>query len=79
MLNQKFFILTILLLTLTSCGYTSGVIQNRDKEYLSAQSIPPLKMPPGLSSATIQSRYPVSERDYPESKQEVNLLPPDLN
>ena len=79
MLNQKLFILPILLLTLTSCGYTSGVIQNRDKEYLNAHSIPPLKIPPGLSSTTIQSHYPVSERNYPESKQQVDLTPPNLN
>lgn len=67
---------------LTSCSYIygdRGIIQNRDKEYLSARSIPPLSIPPGLSSSTIQAHYPVSDANYPQSTEVLNLTPPDLN
>lgn len=78
-MNKLFIIPCILLLTLTSCGYLGGSIQNRDKEYLNAKSVPPLRIPPGLSSSSIQSHYPVSERNYPESMMKVDLTPPELN
>lgn len=70
------------LFTLTSCTYIygdKGVIKNRDTDYMKAQSVPPLIIPPGLSSSTIQEHYPVSYRDYPGSRDKVNLTPPELN
>lgn len=72
----------LIIAALTSCSYIygdHGIIQNRDKEYLSARSIPPLSIPPGLSSSTIQAHYPVSDVNYPQSTEVVNLTPPDLN
>jgi len=70
-----------LLLAISSCSYIQSkntYIQPRDREYMAAKSIPPLSIPPGLSSSTIQAEYPVSDRQYPESKKTVNLLPPEL-
>jgi hypothetical protein len=71
----------ISLLALTSCTYirNSGVIQDRDTDYLKARSIPPLRIPPGLSSSTIEAHYPVSEASYPISTKPVDLTPPGLN
>jgi hypothetical protein len=56
-----------------------GVIRNRDTEYLKAQSIPPLKIPPGLSSSTMTAHYPVSDKPYPNGEVKVKLIPPGLN
>jgi outer membrane protein assembly factor BamC len=66
---------------LTSCSYIygdKGVIQNRSTDYLKARSIPPLQIPPGLSSSSIHEAYPVSNRDYPYATQEISLVPPGL-
>ncbi|MCW5582777.1 MAG: hypothetical protein KIT56_02640, partial [Gammaproteobacteria bacterium] len=66
---------------LISCSYVSksSFIQNRNKTYLSARSIPPLKIPPGITSGAFQNAFPVSDRQYPESAKDVNIIPPGLN
>ena len=56
-----------------------GIIQNRATDYLKADSIAPLRIPPGMSSSTIHEVYPVSDRAYPNSKKEIDLIPPELN
>lgn len=70
-----------LLMMLTSCSWISDnrYIANRDTDYLSAKSIPPLKIPPGMSSSTITAHYPVSEKYYLDHAKEVSLIPPELN
>lgn len=82
-MNNIIKIVAILsLFAVTGCSHVygdKGVIHNRDMEYLKAQSIPPMKIPPGLSSSTIQAHYPVSDKDYPGSNQPVDLVPPELN
>jgi len=75
---KKTFILSSILM-LTACTFSNhNVIANRDTAYLSAKSVPPLQIPPGLASSTIQAEYPVSDRQYPESAKHVSLIPPDL-
>lgn len=79
--NVKKLFLIAIALTLSSCAHIygdKGVIQNRSTDYLKARSIPPLQIPPGLSSSTIHEAYPVSNRNYPNSTQEINLVPPGL-
>lgn len=66
---------------LTSCSYIygdNGIIQNRDTDYLKATTTPPLRIPPGISSNTIEAHYPVSEKFYPNSRERINLTPPEL-
>lgn len=78
---KTLFLLLSVLVT-TSCSYIygdTGIIKNRDTDYLKAESAPPLKIPPGLSSSTIQAHYPVSDRDYPGSHNKISLIPPELN
>lgn len=82
MQNIKKYSIILLTALLTSCSYIygeQGIIHNRSTEYTKAQSIPPLQVPPGLSSSTIEAHYPVSDTDYPNSKVPVNLTPPELN
>ncbi len=79
--SMKIFFLLLLSLVLTSCASMygkTGVIQNRGTDYLKARSIPPLKIPPGLSSSSIQEAYPIPDRYYPESDKEISLVPPGL-
>lgn len=70
------------LILLGCCGVfllgCSNVIQSRDKEYLAAKSIPPLRIPPGISSSAFQTTYPVSDRSYPRNMTDVNMVPPGL-
>ncbi|VVC76307.1 Outer membrane protein assembly factor BamC [Aquicella siphonis] len=72
---------TLFPLALTGCSYfsKSSISQNRDKTYLSAKSIPPLKIPPGIASSAFQSAYPVSDRQYPLSAEDISVVPPGLN
>lgn len=77
---RKLFLI-MLAFILSSCTYVYGdksIIQNRSTDYLKARSVPPLQIPPGLSSSTIHEAYPVSNRDYPNSTQPINLVPPGL-
>lgn len=77
---KKFSVLTLAVL-LAGCSYIygdQGIIRNRSVEYTKAQSIPPLKIPPGLSSSTIEAHYPVSDTEYPNSKVPISLIPPEL-
>ncbi len=66
-----------LVLFLVSCS-ASSVMQNRDKHYLSAKSVPPLHIPPGVSAASFHTEYPVSNRTYSLSAEEVSIVPPGL-
>lgn len=66
---------------LSSCSYIygdQGIIKNRDTTYLKSTTVPPLQIPPGLSSSTIQSHYPISDRYYPGSTEKLDLTPPEL-
>ncbi len=76
---MRSFIL-LLLMSLTSCSYfsTASVMNSQDKNYLSARSIPPLRIPPGISTTSFESDYPVSDRSYPVNQLQVNLTPPGL-
>ncbi|MEO8400984.1 MAG: hypothetical protein ABI597_04200 [Gammaproteobacteria bacterium] len=83
---MQHFIKTIglmsLILTISGCSHVfgnHGVIQDRGSDYLKAKSIPPLRIPPGLSSSTIEASYPVSDRYYPTGDKPLNLIPPELN
>ena len=78
----RLLIFSILLTFLSSCAYIYGdksIIQNRETDYLKAKSVPPLIIPPGVSSSTIQASYPVSDRNYPTGTQKLDLTPPELN
>ncbi len=81
-LLNKILLVICVVVCLTSCSrfYNSqNVIQNRETDYLKAKSVPPLSIPPGLSSSTITAHYPVSDREYPGSNMPVDLTPPELN
>jgi uncharacterized lipoprotein len=78
----KLFCVTGFALTIMSCSHVygeNGVIKDRDNEYLKAQNIAPLQIPPGYGSANIQSHYPVSGKQYPTNDARINLAPPGLN
>lgn len=72
-------VVVLLFVTLTGCSYFSNLsfLHSNDRTYLTAQSIPPLKIPPGMSSNAFQSYYPVSYREYPGNK-DVSLKPAGL-
>ena len=82
MSTLRLLILMMLLLNLWGCAYLNGseksFIQDRDKDYLKAQTIPPLKIPPGMSSDKIETLYPVSEKQYPVVSEKPSLVPPEL-
>ncbi|OGT58024.1 MAG: hypothetical protein A3F14_03685 [Gammaproteobacteria bacterium RIFCSPHIGHO2_12_FULL_43_28] len=65
---------------LASCSYLGKIpgVGGREKEYLAARSVPPIQIPPGLTSDAFQTAYPVSYRQYPESAKNVSIVPPGL-
>lgn len=76
----KIISFSLLTATLISCSYIygeEGLIRSRDTTYLKAKSIPPLKIPANLSSSKIQTHYPVTN-NYPPSKENIDLTPPEL-
>ena len=78
----KKLIIVFLSFSITSCAHLygdNGAIKNHDIDYLKAQNIAPLKIPPGLSSSTFDTHYPVPDRRYPASAERVTLIPPELN
>lgn len=74
------YILFYIILMLSACASIkqSTALYGRTNQYLTAKSISPLKIPPGLSSDTVHNYYPVSEKSYPESVKSVSVLPPGL-
>ncbi len=73
-------VLIVVTLTLMGCSYfsSSTVLHARSKQYLSATSVPPLRIPPGLSSSQFHNYYPVSYIQYTEASKEVSIVPPGL-
>ncbi len=72
------FILVATVLSLTGCSYLSSSLEYRDKAYLKAKSIPPLRIPPGVASSSFENSYPVSNRQYPIVQEDVSTTPPGL-
>ncbi|MAZ78244.1 MAG: hypothetical protein CMF39_06155 [Legionellaceae bacterium] len=50
-------------------------IHNNETTYQHSQSVPPLKMPAGVSMGEVQSAYPVPQR-RPQWTGQPSLLPP---
>lgn len=73
--------LLLICFALSSCSYISRstVFNTNNKNYLAAKSIPPLRIPPGVSSDKIETTYPVSNRTYPKEYLDIDLTPPGLN
>jgi len=72
--------LLLLCITLAGCSSfgRSNHIENHDKQYLAAQSIAPLKMPPGVSDYAFKNEYPVSDANNQGQVTNPNLVPPGL-
>jgi len=80
-MNSVVRILILLLpITLVGCSYIpkSFFSQNHDRNYLSARSVPPLRVPPGIKTDSFHTAYPVSDRQYPVSTEDVSVVPPGL-
>lgn len=72
-------LINLFIVSLVGCSYLPKTthIQNRETHYLTAKSIPPLRIPPGISTSDMQSYYPVADNNNAADKK-VNLLPPGL-
>lgn len=80
MKNLWRFIVLLLPVALMGCSYLSSqtILQNRNREYLHAASVPPLRIPPGVASSQLHSSYTVSNVQYSEAAKDVSLVPPGL-
>lgn len=69
-----------LLLLLSGCSffYNKNIIQNRETEYLKARCYPPIAIPPGLCSSTMEPHYPIPPRAYQTPTTAISLIPPEL-
>ncbi|OGT42455.1 MAG: hypothetical protein A3F42_00535 [Gammaproteobacteria bacterium RIFCSPHIGHO2_12_FULL_37_34] len=74
------YILICFILFLSACSslQKSAAFTGRTNQYLTAKNIPPLKIPPGLSSDAFHSYYPISEKNYPNASKIVSIVPPGL-
>lgn len=75
----RLFVL-LLPIMLMGCAYLSSqnILQNRNRQYLHATSVPPLRIPPGIATSQFHNSYPVSNIQYPESAKDVSIVPPGL-
>lgn len=75
------FLLLLFSLILVGCSRIPrpSFIENRDTKYLSARSIPPLRIPPGVSSNAFNNYYPIPDRHYSVSAENVSIVPPGLS
>jgi uncharacterized lipoprotein len=77
----KKLVLGVLLVNVMGCSHLygdHGVVKNRDTDYLKAQNISTIQVPPGINKPTIQNNYPVSTKQYPDNRTRVDLTPPGL-
>lgn len=75
----KILLMVNLTMLLCSCSYFSEPsFGDQSKKYLDARSIPPLKIPPGLSSDAFQSKYPASNYYNYKAAAAVTTVPPGL-
>lgn len=74
--------LLVLIIGIALCGCSvmpkKTLFKNREKDYLQAQSIPPLRIPPGVSSVKMHNKYPISDHHF-GGNEEVSLLPPGID
>lgn len=71
----------LLSLTLVHCASIKAktpFFKGRDSAYLGAQSVPPLNIPPGYSSNSFETLYPVSNKNYTADMTQVDITPPGL-
>jgi outer membrane protein assembly factor BamC len=82
MSNQlKIFLCGILLACVSGCSHIygeNGVIKNRETDYLKAQDIGTMQLPPGYNTKVLQNNYPVTANQYPDNRARVDLTPPGL-
>lgn len=66
--------------TITACSWLGlpNPFVTHNNDYLKTQSIPPLYIPPGLTSDKFENHYPIPNRVYPPGAANISLAPPDL-
>jgi len=65
---------------LTGCSYFSkSPVMGRNKHYLCAYSVPPLRTLPGTRVDAFHNDYPIPDRCYPDCDKTVNILPPGIH
>lgn len=78
------FVLSLVMLcwafSLTGCAWITSTAFPKDKEkpQLHARSVPPLKIPPGLSSDQFHAKYPIADTQYALNSADASVLPPGL-
>lgn len=78
---NRVLIVVCLVVSLTSCTYVQkqDILHNQDHHALNTDSVPPLKIPPGINSSGFHNEYPIANRNYTATKREIDLTPPGLN
>jgi uncharacterized lipoprotein len=71
--------LSAAIITMTGCSTIGRPFsQNGHSDYMTARSIQPLNMPPGVTPNGFQDSYPVSDRTYSQKDVNVSIVPPGL-
>lgn len=77
------FLVLLFPVLLMSCSYIEyvtpkSVIKNRERQYLKATSVRPMRVPPGVANSAFSNEYPIPDKAYPATAADVSLLPPGL-
>jgi uncharacterized lipoprotein len=70
----------MLALPIAGCAYFNPDSHShaQDSNYLTARSIPPLRIPPGVSSNAFHNEYPVSDGSFSLTNAKISNVPPGL-
>lgn len=69
------WVLCALLATTSGCSYVAGLFPDKQKQYRYHSEIPPLEIPPDLTSTTIEGAVAGGERDVAEKPAEPAEVP----
>lgn len=76
---SRYVFLTSLTIYATGCSYIPdkyNFVQQRQTEYLRAQTSQPIRVPAGMSNASVHEDYPVPYAGTPAPKTAANISPP---
>lgn len=75
-------LLSLAVLALSACSGVPRkyqIFRSNTKDYLQAEALPPLRIPPGYSSSSIEDYYPVPNAQGRMAQVSPPLLPPNID
>lgn len=79
---QQSLLVSLAALSLSACGDVSKTYQifsDHSQDYLQADATPPLQIPPGYSSSSVEDYYPVPNAAGNMAQTTPQIIPPNID